>query len=48
MTLMSELIEKGFPPKYDDEKQIVFLKQNSWKKRVNEINSIINSYRRKV
>ena len=44
--LVKELVEKGFPPKYDEEKQKCFLADNSWEQRINEINNIITSHRR--
>lgn len=40
-SLMKDLAEKGFPPKYNETQQLEFLKENSWENRVMMIEKTI-------
>jgi len=42
-SIMKDLIKRGFPPKYTRERQIGFLRENSWSVRLQKIDGILNS-----
>ena len=46
LNLVENLKLKGYPPKYNEKMQKDFLRENSWKQRIDEINKVIIAWRK--